>query len=293
MSFRSAVRRHAVLGTAFALAGALACAAVMAQEGAMDATKLPAPPRSSGPAAAISTAAPPAASSAAGQPAVTGSAAAAPAASASSTAAAEATATLKPGDVATGQGKAAVCGACHGADGNSTDPQYPKLAGQHESYIVLQLKSFKSGKRQNAIMMAMSASLSEQDMHDIGAYYASQKSVSGVADDALVARGQKIYREGDASRDIPACMACHSMDGRGNPGAIYAQLGGQHAQYVEATLKFWHDGGSWGDDPHAQIMPVIAQRLTEQDIAAVASYVEGLHATNTAENDQPTPTTSP
>lgn len=291
MSFRSAVRRHAVLGTAFALAGALTCAAVAAQEGAMDATKLPAPARSSMPAVATSTAKPAAIAAAAAKPAAAGSAAAAPAAAASSTAAASAA--LGPGTVAAGQGKAAVCGACHGADGNSTDPQYPKLAGQHESYIVLQLNSFKSGKRQNAIMMGMSAGLSEQDMRDIGAYYASQKVVPGVADDALVALGQKIYREGDASREIPACMACHSMDGRGNPGAIYAQLGGQHAQYVEVTLKAWHDGVSWGDDAHAQIMPVIAKRLTEQDIAAVASYVEGLHATGTAENDQSTKAASP
>lgn len=303
MSFRSAVRRHAVLGTVFALTAALSCAAVMAQEGALDANKLPAPARSSGPGLATSMARPAASASATGRPAasasvatrpaVAGSAAATPAAATSAPAAAGTTAMLKPGDAAVGQGKAGVCGACHGADGNSTDPQYPKLAGQHESYIVLQLESFKSGKRQNAIMMAMSAALSEQDMHDIGAYFASQKTVSGVADEALVELGQTIYREGDASRDIPACMACHSMDGRGNPGAIYAQLGGQHAQYVEATLKSWHDGTRWGDDPHAQIMPTIAQRLTEKDIAAVASYIEGLHATGTAESDQSTPAASP
>ncbi|MHA6205027.1 c-type cytochrome [Dyella soli] len=189
----------------------------------------------------------------------------------------EATA-AKPGDATAGAGKAAVCGACHGMDGNSSDPQYPKLAGQHESYIVRQLTSFKSSKRQNPIMLGMASPLSEQDMRDIGAYFASKSSLPGVADAALVEQGQKLYREGDTTRGIPACMACHSIDGRGNPGAMYPQLTSQHAQYIEATLKAWHDGSSWGDDAHAQIMPGIAKKLDAKDIAALASYIEGLHA---------------
>lgn len=213
----------------------------------------------------------PAAASSAAQPA-----ASAPAAAAGSTA----TAAAKPGDPAAGQGKAAACGACHGMDGNSTDPQYPKLAGQHESYIVHQLESFKGGQRQNPIMMGMATPLSEQDMHDIGAYFASKAALPGVADQALVAQGQKLFREGDAARGIPACMACHLIDGRGNPGAIYPQLTSQHAQYVEATLKAWHDGTSWGNDEHAKTMESIAQKLDPQDIAAVASYIEGLHSTD-------------
>jgi cytochrome c553 len=124
----------------------------------------------------------------------------------------------------------------------------------------------------------MASPLSVQDMHDIGAYFASQKPLPGVADQALVAEGEKLYREGDTKRGIPACMACHSIDGSGNPGAMYPHLGGQHAQYVEAQLKAWHDGASWGTDAHAQIMPAIAQKLDAHDIAAVASYIEGLHA---------------
>jgi cytochrome c553 len=167
-------------------------------------------------------------------------------------------------------------------DGNSVDPQYPKLAGQSETYIVRQLTDFKSGKRQNPIMMGMSAPLSEQDMRDLGAYYASETALPGVADQALVAQGQKLFREGDATRDIPACMACHSIDGRGNPGAAYPQLTSQHAQYIEATLKAWHDGTVWGTDAHAQIMPSIAKQLDAHDIAALASYIEGLHSTEAA-----------
>ncbi|NII11401.1 cytochrome c4 [Oleiagrimonas sp. C23AA] len=181
------------------------------------------------------------------------------------------------GNIAKGQAKAAVCGACHGPDGNSTDAQYPKLAGQSEHYIVNQLENFKHGVRQNPIMLGFAAQLSEQDMHDVGAYFASQTSRPGVADEKLVKAGETLYRQGDASKDVPACMACHGPDGRGNPGAPYPQLAGQHADYIQATLKAWHDGTSWGSDAHAKIMPAIAQRLSAEEIAAVSSYVEGLH----------------
>lgn len=244
MSFRSAGFRPAVLGSAIALAFALSSAALMAQE------------------TQPNTAAPAAAS--------TAPAAAAPAPAAS--------APVKPGDATAGQAKAAVCGACHGMDGNSSDAQYPKLAGQSEQYIVHQLTSFKAGKRQNPIMMGMAAPLSEQDMHDVGAYFASKTPLPGVADQALVERGQTLFRQGDAARGIPACMACHSIDGSGNPGAAYPHLASQHAQYIQATLKAWHDGTSWGDDARAQIMPTIAKQLSADDIAALASYVEGLHS---------------
>jgi cytochrome c553 len=195
---------------------------------------------------------------------------------------AEATAAVKPGDAAAGQGKAAACGACHGMDGNSSDAQYPKLAGQNEAYIVRQLTHFKAGQRQNPIMMGMAAPLSEQDMHDLGAYFASKQSLPGVADAALVEQGEKLFRQGDLERGIPACMACHSIDGRGNPGAAYPQLTSQHAQYVEKTLKSWHDGTTWGDDAQAKIMPAIASKLDDKDIAALASYVEGLHVNDPA-----------
>ncbi len=196
-------------------------------------------------------------------------------------------AAVKPGDATAGQGKAAVCGACHGVDGNSTDAQYPKLAGQSEEYIALQLADFKSGVRENPIMMGMATPLSAQDMRDVGAYFASQKVTPGVADEALVEHGQTLFREGDVARGIPACMACHSPDGRGNPGAMYPQLAGQHAQYVEATLKAWHDGTVWGTTVHAQIMPTIAKKLDAQDITALSSYIEGLHTSEPAGTTMP------
>ena len=257
MGFRFAGSRPATLGAA--LVFALAANAAMAQAAAKS---------TDAPAKAVTAAAP---------------VAAAPAAAADQAA-------LKPGNAATGQAKAAACGACHGMDGNSTDPQYPKLAGQNEQYIVRQLENFKSGKRQNPIMLGMATPLSKQDMRDIGAYFASQTVLPGVADQAVVEHGQQLFREGDVKRGIPACMACHSIDGRGNPGAAFPQLEGQHAQYVESVLKAWHNGDAWGKDAHSQIMPTIAQKLDTNDILAVASYIEGLHPATAADTQQPAAT---
>lgn len=181
------------------------------------------------------------------------------------------------GDAKAGEGKATVCAACHGGDGNPTDKQYPKLAGQNEAYIARQLEAFKSQKRQNPIMLGFAATLSTQDMHDIGAFFATKTALPGVADDKLLARGQALYRGGDAKLGVPACMACHGPDGRGMAGTGYPQLGGQWADYVTAKLKDWKGGTTWGEDNNAKIMPSIAGALTEADINAVASYVEGLH----------------
>ncbi|WP_426662166.1 c-type cytochrome [Rhodanobacter aciditrophus] len=250
MGFRFAGFRPAALGSAAVLIFALTANASLAQSA-------------------------PAAAATAAQPAAT------PAAPAAAEAA------VKPGDATAGQAKAAVCGACHGLDGNSSDPQYPKLAGQSEQYIVRQLENFKSGKRQNPIMLGMATPLSEQDMHDIAAYFASKTPLPGVADQALVEHGQLLFREGDVKRGIPACMACHSIDGRGNPGAMYPQLESQHAQYVETQLKAWHDGTTWGTDAHSQIMPAIAKKLDANDIAALASYIEGLHPATAADLQKP------
>lgn len=184
----------------------------------------------------------------------------------------------KAGDATAGQAKAATCAACHGLDGNPASSQYPKLAGQHENYIARQVGLFKSHKRENAVMMGFVMNLSEQDMRDIGAYFASKSSLPGVADANLVARGELLYRGGDAKAGIPACMACHAADGRGNPGAGYPQLGAQYADYVALKLKDWRDGKTWGDDDRAKIMPVIAKGLSDADITALSSYIEGLHA---------------
>ncbi len=253
MSFRPAGFRPAVLGSAIALVFVLSASVVTAQD---------AQPKTAAPAAAAT--------------------AATPASTAPATAVAPvAEAVVKPGDATAGQAKAAVCGACHGMDGNSSDAQYPKLAGQSEQYIVRQLTDFKAGKRQNPIMLGMATPLSTQDMHDVGAYFASKTALPGVADQALVEKGETLFRQGDSTRGIPACMACHSIDGRGNPGAMYPQLTSQHAQYIQATLKAWHDGTTWGDDAQSQIMPAIAKKLDADDISALSSYVEGLHSADT------------
>jgi cytochrome c553 len=185
---------------------------------------------------------------------------------------------VKPGDATAGQTKAAACGACHGIDGNPASSQYPKLAGQHESYIARQVELIKTNQRVSPVMMGFAMTLNPQDMHDIGAYFASKSSLPGVADAKLVARGEALYRGGDKTANVPACMACHGPDGRGNPGAGYPQLSGQFADYVGAKLKDFRDGKPWGNDDKAAIMPAVVKGLNDADIAALASYIEGLHA---------------
>lgn len=186
------------------------------------------------------------------------------------------------GDAEAGAGKAAVCGACHGMDGNSVDKTYPKLAGQNEAYTVRQLELFKSGKRMNPIMMPFASMLSKQDMHDIGAYFATQETLPGVADDEYVARAQELYRGGDAKLGVPACMACHGPDGRGMAGTGYPHVAGQWSEYLVATLTQWKAGTTWSDDVNGRVMPTIVSRLSESDIAALASYMNGLHTAKAA-----------
>lgn len=186
------------------------------------------------------------------------------------------------GDVKAGEAKAAVCGACHGMDGNSALAMYPKLAGQNESYTVRQLAQFKNGQRNNAIMLPFASTLSDQDMHDLGAFFASKQATPGQTDEAYVARAQALYRAGDAKLGVPACMACHGPSGRGMAGSAYPQVAGQWSEYVSAKLTEWRAGTTWGDDEHAKIMPEIAKRLGEKDIAALASYMQGLHTAQSA-----------
>ena len=202
----------------------------------------------------------------------------------------------KPGDAKAGADKTAACAACHGMDGNSSDPQYPKIAGQHEHYIARQLARFKSGARPNPVMLGFVATLTAQDMRDIGAHYAAQKTVAGIADESeftdeyspykgqrIVDVGRSIYQGGIKSKDVPACMACHGPSGVGNPGPSYPALGGQHANYTAASLKLYKAVGvadpELKDANHA-IMVSIGQRLSEEEILAVSSFIEGLHARN-------------
>jgi cytochrome c553 len=179
------------------------------------------------------------------------------------------------GAVDTGQQKAAVCAACHGADGNSINPLWPKLAGQHPAYIEAQLKAFKAGTRKNPTMMPMASTLSEKDMQDLANYFASQKRTIGATKKDLAEAGAKIYRAGNSETGVPACMACHGPRGNGNAPAAYPALGGQHAEYVAKQLNAYKSGERT-NDPNA-IMRTIASRLSSKEIEAVSSYVEGLH----------------
>lgn len=183
---------------------------------------------------------------------------------------------LAAGDAAAGQTKAAVCAACHGIDGNSSDPQYPKIAGQHADYIAHQLAMFKSMQRNNPVMLGFSVTLAEQDMADLGAFFASQAVKPDIADEALVALAEPLYRGGDARRGIPACMSCHGPSGRGNPASRYPSLAGQHAQYGAMMLRRFRDGETHGTDANSAVMAQVAKPLTDAEIDALASYLQGL-----------------
>jgi len=178
------------------------------------------------------------------------------------------------GDAAAGAQKSAICGACHGATGSSINPEWPNLAGQHESYIVAQLQSFKQATRDNPLMMPNAAALSDQDMQDLGAHFASQTPVGLEADPSNYKAGEKLYRGGDPERKLPACIACHGPQGKGNGPARYPALRAQHAVYTYNQLKAFAEGKR--RTPTNDIMQVVAARLTDDEMHALASYTQGL-----------------
>ncbi|YCH21690.1 cytochrome c4 [Pseudomonas sp. D1-3] len=180
------------------------------------------------------------------------------------------------GDPAAGQAKALVCGACHGVDGNSALANFPKLAGQGERYLLEQMQDIKSGARPVLEMTGMLEPLNEQDMTDVAAYFASQKISVGAADAALVERGQALFRGGKLAEGMPACSGCHSPDGSGIATAGYPHLGGQHADYIAKQLTAFREGER-SNDGDAMIMRDIAAKLSNKDIEALSSYVQGLH----------------
>ncbi|MFC5696076.1 c-type cytochrome [Pseudomonas sp. GCM10022186] len=180
------------------------------------------------------------------------------------------------GDAKAGQAKAAVCGACHGPDGNSAAPNFPKLAGQGERYLLKQMKDIKAGNRTVLEMTGLLNNVSDQDMADIAAYFASQKGSVGAADPKLVERGEALFRGGKLDQGMPACTGCHSPDGSGNAAAGFPHLGGQHAQYVAKQLTDFREGNRTNDGD-AQMMRGIAAKLSNKDIEAVSSYIQGLH----------------
>jgi cytochrome c553 len=182
------------------------------------------------------------------------------------------------GDAEAGQAKSAICAACHGMDGNSTVPNWPKLAGQHESYLTRQATLIKSGARMVPEMAGITPGLSEQDIEDISAYFASQVSSGGVADESKVELGERIYRAGNAESGVPACMACHGPAGEGNPLSGYPALAGQHSVYTAKALTRFRAGENWGEkDAPSQVMNGSAAELTDEEIEALASYLQGLH----------------
>jgi len=178
------------------------------------------------------------------------------------------------GDAAAGQTKAATCVACHGVDGNSVNPEWPSLAGQHPKYIAKQLRLFKTGARPNPVMAPMAMGLSDQDMQDVAAYFAAQTARGMEADKSKIEMGQRLYRGGNAASSVAACIACHGPAGRGNPEADYPSIRGQHAVYVAAQLNAYKSGQRTTDANKA--MRDIATRLTAEEIAAVSSFVQGL-----------------
>jgi cytochrome c553 len=189
---------------------------------------------------------------------------------------------LVGGSADAGKDKAVSCGACHGADGNSANPAWPSLAGQHAPYILAQLKAFKSSKRTNPLMMGQVAALSDQDMADLAAYFSEQTAAPRtVADASLVDKGEALYRGGNKANGTPACMACHGPDGSGNPAAAYPVLSGQHATYTAAQLRLYASGERKSDSG-TKVMRDIARSLQDcQDgggceIEAIASYIQGL-----------------
>ncbi|MAY37544.1 MULTISPECIES: c-type cytochrome [Spongiibacter] len=185
------------------------------------------------------------------------------------------------GNASAGKAKTAACAACHGADGNSPAPTFPKLAGQGERYLAKQIHDIKSGARPVPMMAGQTDNLSDQDIADIAAYYASQTSSTGQANPELVEKGEAIYRGGVAERGVPACSACHSPTGAGMAAAGYPRLAGQYADYTVAQLKAFRaamDGREGRDnDGEAKIMRTIAFKMSDSEIEAVASFIQGLH----------------
>ncbi|HRN62186.1 MAG TPA: c-type cytochrome [Luteimonas sp.] len=197
------------------------------------------------------------------------------------------------GDPDNGANLAATCAACHGLDGNPPDGlPYPRIAGQSERYIAQQLAVFKSGQRNTGLAPAMipfAMTLSAQDMRDLGAFFATKATGAGIADDSVVEGGpydglkfyeigQQLYRAGDTARGIPACMACHGPAGHGNPGPAYPSVAGQEAAYVDRRLQEYRSGTTELQDRHLfDIMAAITERLTDQEILALSSYLQGLH----------------
>lgn len=180
------------------------------------------------------------------------------------------------GDAAAGEQKAAMCGACHGPDGNSAIAENPKLAGQNAPYTFKQLVDIRDGNRVVVQMTGLLNGMSDQDLEDIAAFYAGQSITLGGADPELVELGQTIYRAGISSLGVAACSACHSPTGAGNVQAGFPAVGGQHRAYTSNQLRAFR-AGTRANDGDTAPMRIVAERLTDREIEALASYLSGLH----------------
>lgn len=178
------------------------------------------------------------------------------------------------GNAEAGKTKSATCAACHGADGNSVNPEWPKLAGQHPSYIAKQLANFKDDARVNPSMSPMAKPLSEQDMADLAAYFSSQAAKPGEADQTKVALGEQMYKGGNNATGVAACAACHGPTGAGNPASNFPSLSGQHATYIKNQLNAFRKGERANDA--GKMMRNVAAKMTDAEIEAVAEYIAGL-----------------
>ena len=178
-------------------------------------------------------------------------------------------------NLANGKSKAeTVCAACHGADGNSTNNLWPKLAGQHSSYIEKQLHDYINDRRYDPVMTAMAKPLTDQDVIDVAAYFSAQAQTAGTGDETKVEEGRLIYKGGDLAKGITACAGCHGPGGDGNPASKYPRISGQHAEYIVKTLKDFRAGNR--NNSPANMMGDIAKRMTDEQIEAVSEYIAGL-----------------
>ena len=197
-----------------------------------------------------------------------------------------ATEAMAAGDATAGQSKVAVCAGCHGSDGNSMVPAFPKLAGLGEKYLTEQLRYMKSGERVVVEMTGLLIGSSDQDLQDMAAYYNSQlRQVSGAQEITLVGitdsdqaldYGEKVYRGGNINTGVASCTGCHSPSGNGNGPAGYPALGGQHADYIAKQLLAYRRGER-ASGVNASIMQGVAANLSDKEIKAVANYISGLN----------------
>ena len=182
----------------------------------------------------------------------------------------------KAGDATKGKTLSAVCAACHGTDGNSVNPDWPKIAGQGEAYLTKQLHDFRSDKRSDPTMTAMAKGIaSDADIADLVAYFSGQKDKTGTANKEKIAEGEAIYKGGIMSSGVAACAACHGPSGSGNPAAKFPKISGQHTKYTVTQLKAFKSGKRANDT--GKMMRNVALKMTDAEMDAVAEYIAGLH----------------